>query len=148
MCQRLLMLLIAGILQGLLLGFLQPSLFAQVASRDVSLRNGVYTADQARQGKAIYQTRCAMCHGASLEGQGQNSPLKGASFLNNWTGQTMADLFTKTIVMMPATNPGTLTPKETAEVLAYILNANKFPEGKAELPNDPRSLEVVHIVKP
>jgi hypothetical protein len=89
-----------------------------------------------------------MCHGNALEGQGQNSPLAGTVFLNNWTGQTVADLFMKTIVMMPATDPGTLTPKETAEVVAYILSANKFPAGEAELPSDPQSLEMIHIVKP
>jgi S-disulfanyl-L-cysteine oxidoreductase SoxD len=145
MCRRLLMPL--TIVIGVI-GLLQPILFSQVTPHDVSMRNGVYTAEQAQQGKAIYQTRCGMCHGNSLEGQGQNSPLKGTKFLNNWIGQTMADLFMKTIVMMPATNPGTLTPKETAEVIAYMLNANKFPPGKVELPSDPQSLEMIHIVKP
>jgi S-disulfanyl-L-cysteine oxidoreductase SoxD len=57
-------------------------------------------------------------------------------------------LFMKTIVMMPATDPGTLTPKETAEVLAHILSVNKFPAGKTELPSDPQSVEKINIVKP
>jgi mono/diheme cytochrome c family protein len=130
------------------LGLFQPVLFAQQARHEGSTRNGVYTAEQAQQGKAIYQNRCGMCHGNSLDGLGQNSPLKGSAFLNNWTGQTMADLFMKTIVMMPATNPGTLTPKETAEVIAYMLSVNKFPAGKVELPSDPQSLEMIHIDKP
>jgi S-disulfanyl-L-cysteine oxidoreductase SoxD len=142
MSRRLLKLLIIA------LGLFQPVLFAQLARHEVSIRNGVYTAEQAQQGKAIYQNRCGMCHGNSLDGLGQNSPLKGTTFLTNWTGQTMADLFMKTIVMMPATNPGTLTPKETAEVIAYMLSANKFPAGKVELPSDPQSLEMIHIDKP
>jgi S-disulfanyl-L-cysteine oxidoreductase SoxD len=123
-------------------------LLAQAAPHQVSVRNGVYTTEEAQQGKAIYQNQCGMCHGDALEGQGQNSPLAGTVFLNNWTGQTVADLFMKTIVMMPAMDPGTLTPKDTAEVIAYILSANKFPAGKTELPTDPQSLEMIHIVKP
>ena len=123
-------------------------LFAQTAPHEVSIRNGVYTAEQAQQGKDIYQTQCSVCHGDALEGQGRNSPLAGTAFLNNWNGQTVADLFMKTIVMMPSMDPGTLSPKDTAAVIAYILSANKFPSGKTDLPSDPQSLEMIHIVKP
>jgi mono/diheme cytochrome c family protein len=133
---------------ALFLGLAQSILFAQDSPHNASLRNGAYTAEQAQEGKAIYQERCAMCHGDALEGRGQNSPLAGTAFLKNWDGLTVADLFMKTIVMMPAMNPGTLTPKETAEVLAYILSMNKFPAGKTELPSDPKSLEMIHIAKP
>jgi S-disulfanyl-L-cysteine oxidoreductase SoxD len=132
----------------LTVGLLQQMLFAQTAPHEISIRNGVYTAEQAQQGKAIYQNQCGMCHGDALEGTGQNSPLAGTAFLNNWTGQTVADLFMKTIVMMPDMDPGTMSPKDTAEVIAYILSANKFPAGKTELPSDPQSLETIHIVKP
>ena len=133
----------------LVVGLFQQMLSGQTAPHAVSsTRDGVYTAEQAQQGKAIYQNQCGMCHGDALEGQGQNSPLAGSEFLNKWTDQTVADLFMKTIVMMPAMDPGTLTPKETAQVLAYILGANKFPAGKKELPFDPQSLETIRIVKP
>ena len=136
-------------LAALLTIWLLPQLlFALAASHEISTRNGVYTAEQAQRGKVIYQSKCGMCHGSALEGQGPNSPLTGVAFLNNWNGQTMADLFMKTIVMMPATDPGTLTPKDTADVLSYILSVNKFPSGKAEMPSDPQSLEKIHIVKP
>lgn len=112
------------------------------------MRSGVYTAEQAQQGKAIYQDQCSMCHGDALEGSRRNSPLAGTEFLNKWTGQSVADLFMKTIVMMPAMDPGTITPKDTAAVIAYILSENKFPAGRAELPTDPRILEMIPIVKP
>jgi mono/diheme cytochrome c family protein len=132
----------------LAVGLLQPILFGQAAPREISTKSGVYTAEQARRGQAIYQNKCGMCHGPALEGQGRNSPLTGTVFLNNWTGQAMSDLFMKTIVMMPAMDPGTLKPKEVAEVIAYILSANKFPAGTSELPSDPQSLEKILIVKP
>jgi len=133
----------------LVAGLFPQMLSAQTAPHAVSsTHDGVYTAEQAQQGKVIYQNQCGMCHGDALEGQGQNSPLAGSEFLSRWTDQTMADLFMKTIVMMPAMDPGTLTPKETAQALAYILSANKFPAGKKELPADPQSLEAIRIVKP
>lgn len=133
----------------LTLAYFLPGLSAQTAPRTASTtHDGVYTAEQAQQGKTVYQNQCSMCHGDALEGGGRNSPLAGSEFLNKWTGQTVADLFMKTIVMMPAMDPGTMNPKDTAAVLAYILSANKFPAGKTELPSDPQSLEMIHIVKP
>lgn len=133
----------------LVVGLFPQMISAQAAQHAASsTRDGVYTTEQAQQGKTIYQNQCGMCHGDALEGQGQNSPLAGSEFLNRWTGQTVADLFMKTIVMMPAMDPGTLTPKETAQVLSYILSANKFPAGQKELPSGPLSLEEIHIVKP
>ena len=125
----------------LTVGILQYMVFAQSGVSSDSLRNGLYTAEQAERGKAVYQGKCGMCHGNALQGLGQNSPLSGAAFLKNWDGQTVADLFMKTIVMMPSGDPGTLKPKETAEVLSYILSANKFPAGKVELASDPQTLE-------
>src|SRR6266702_4416067 len=65
-------------------------LFTQTGS---STRDGVYTADQAQQGKAIYGKQCAMCHGAALLGVGQIAPLAGDDFMANWTGKTLADLY-------------------------------------------------------
>jgi S-disulfanyl-L-cysteine oxidoreductase SoxD len=133
----------------LMLGALQPALSAQTPPHAASsTRDGVYTTEQAQQGKNLYQNQCGMCHGDALEGQGQNSPLAGGEFLSKWTDQTVADLMMKTITMMPATDPGTMTPKETAQVIAYILSANKFPAGKKDLPTDPQSLEAIRIVKP
>lgn len=132
----------------LALGLISPMLLAQGMSHQTSTKNGVFTEEQAQRGRNIYQSKCAMCHGAGLEGQGPNSPLTGTAFLDKWNGQTVADLFTKTIVMMPAINPGSMTPKETADVISYILSANKFPAGKTELGSDPQSLGKISVVKP
>jgi S-disulfanyl-L-cysteine oxidoreductase SoxD len=133
----------------LVVGLVSQVLSAQTAPHTVSsTRDGVYTAEQAQQGKVIYQNQCGMCHGDALQGQGQTSPLAGSKFLDRWTDLTAADLFMKTIVMMPAMDPGTLKPKQAARVLSYILRANKFPAGKKELPADPLGLEAIRILKP
>jgi mono/diheme cytochrome c family protein len=109
---------------------------------------GVYTAEQAQLGKSIYEKECASCHGESLEGKGKNAPLSGDAFLGKWNDQSMADLFMKTNTTMPASSPGTLTPDETVRLLAYVLQMNKFPAGKSELPTDPDALGAIKIGKP
>ncbi len=132
----------------LILGLLSQMTRAQVASHTGSTKDGVYTAAQSQQGKAIYESKCSMCHGGALEGMGSNSPLSGTSFLTNWTNRSMEDLFMKTVTMMPATAPGTLSPKETAQVLAYLLQVNQFPAGQKELSHNPRDLNKVRIDSP
>lgn len=123
----------------------QPVLFVQAKS---STRDGVYKAVQAKQGSAIYDKQCAMCHGATLQGMGQNPPLVGDDFLKNWDDQTLADLDSKIRATMPATNPGSLTPEDTVQLLAYILSANNFPAGKADLSANSDSLKTIHIDQP
>lgn len=129
----------------LISGFVTQMAFAQAPS---STRDGVYNAEQAKQGKVLYQKQCATCHGIALEGKGKNVPLIGKVFLDKWTDQTLADLFMKTNATMPASSPGTMTPDETSQVLAYILSMNKFQPGKNPLPTDPDGLGAIHITKP
>ena len=125
---------------------LYPStLFAQAKT---STRDGVYTADQSTQGKAVYDKQCAMCHGDTLQGMGQNPPLAGDDFLTNWNDQTLADLDTKIATTMPATDPGSLTAEETVQLLAYIMSSNKLPPGSVALPTDIDKLKSIHIDKP
>jgi S-disulfanyl-L-cysteine oxidoreductase SoxD len=119
-----------------------------LAQADSSTRDGVYTVEQAQQGKVLYEKQCAICHGIALLGNGKNVPLVGNPFLDKWTNQTMADLFMKTNATMPASAPGTMTPDETSEVLAYILSVNKFHSGQKPLPTDPDGLGTIHIARP
>jgi mono/diheme cytochrome c family protein len=110
-----------------------------------SLKDGVYTAAQADRGKEVYVSSCAGCHGETLEGSGQIPPLAGSEFLDNWKGQTLADLFDKMKTTMPASSPGSLTDEQNIDLLAYLLFFNKFPSGSAELKYDRPFLERIRV---
>jgi mono/diheme cytochrome c family protein len=94
--------------------------------------DGVYTAAQAKRGEAIYQTRCVMCHGATLEGEA-GPPLAGQAFLAAWGAQSLADLVDKIQNTMPADAPGALAAPQVVDVAAYILQGNQFAAGSVEL---------------
>jgi polar amino acid transport system substrate-binding protein len=113
-----------------------------------SARDGVYMAGQATGGEAAYKTNCASCHGDTLEGRGQAPPLAGSEFATGWNELTMADLFERVQVSMPADRPGTLSKDETAGILAYLLKVNNFPAGDKELANDKEALKDIRIDAP
>ena len=103
------------------------------AQDTLTIIQGVYTADQAKRGQALYAEQCAACHGDDLMGSGPMPALAGNDFIKNWEGKSVGDLFEKTHSSMPASAPGTLSEQQTADVLAYMFSVGKFPTGSAEL---------------
>ena len=97
-----------------------------------SITEGVYSSQQAERAKPIYEAQCASCHGAALEGA-VGSPLTGDSFLANWSGRPLSNLVDKIQKTMPFDLPGTLSRQQATDLTAYILQAGKFPTGRAEL---------------
>jgi mono/diheme cytochrome c family protein len=110
-----------------------------------SVWDGIYSAEQARKGEALYRQECASCHGEKLEGRGQAPPLTGSDFTMDWSGMTVGDLFEKMQTSMPADQPGHLSREQNATLLAFILNANQFPAGAAELPTDGARLRQIRF---
>ena len=107
-------------------------------------KDGVYTAAQAKRGEAIYQTRCVACHGATLAGEA-GPPLTGQVFLGDWDTLSLSDLFDKIHSTMPADAPGALAEPQVADVLAYVLQANQFPPGGAELAASGAALKQISL---
>ncbi len=108
-----------------------------------SIWQGVYSADQAERGATVYAARCAACHGAALNGTGEAPGLVGGEFVSHWDTLTVGDLFDRVRTTMPQNAPQTLTRDEYADVLAYMLKYNGFPQG--EKPLDRRS-EVLALI--
>ena len=65
-------------------------------------------------------------------------PVKGAAFLANWRGRTLADLHA-TIRTMPPGAANSLPAADYHAVIAYILEANGFRPARP-LPSDEAAL--------
>jgi mono/diheme cytochrome c family protein len=130
---------------ALSLGASVMALKAQDAARTVW--SGVFTADQAAQGKTVFESKCANCHGAEMNGGEMAPPLAGGTFTSNWSGQSLGDLFTRIHTTMPANDPGSMNNAEVAQVLAYILSFNQFPAGATPLPSDEAALGKIAITE-
>jgi|SRR5262245_48181322 len=114
------------------------------SSANRTIWSGVFNADQAKRGEASANKNCAKCHNADLAG-GQDGPaLVGADVLQAWNGMTVGELFDRIRTTMPADAPRSLSPQETADVVAFILSLNKCPTGD-ELPSEMEALSQIRI---
>ena len=124
---------------------------ANAASQDVSARqsvwDGVYTDDQARRGEAHYARSCESCHGADLSGNPVDEipALAWDAFLLHWNDKTIKDLYDSIKRSMPQDKPGSLNARAYADVIAYLLQVNKFPSGTKELGLNPDVLASIVI---
>ena len=114
-----------------------------------SVLDGVYTEAQSKRGDKVYADNCATCHGPKLEGTDTGGPtLLGKDFVNGWKEMSAGALLSKISMDMPSNAPGTLTPAQYADVMAFVLSVNKYPAGQTELPTDAAALKSVKMAEP
>lgn len=112
----------------------------QTAETTRSTMGGVYTADQAARGEQTYMTICVSCHPPAT--------YTGETFRTSWGSRPLSELFTAITEKMPKNDPGSLTADEYAEVVAYLLQMNGIPAGKADLPGDVEALKTIRVETP
>ncbi len=96
----------------------------------------VYSAAQATRGEALYMSMCVSCHPPAT--------YTGAVFLT-WQGRNLGELLAFLQDKMPKNDPGSLTAKEYADVMAYLLKLNKMPAGRVDLPANAKVLRGINI---
>lgn len=101
--------------------------------------DGVYSAAQSTRGGDVYTKMCASCHKADLSGNDALDPAvppliakELALSFNELTVDALAD---RIRTSMPKDKPNTLTPEQTADVVAFLLSKGGMPAGKTDLPS-------------
>ncbi|HTJ25877.1 MAG TPA: c-type cytochrome [Candidatus Limnocylindria bacterium] len=94
-----------------------------------------YTTAQAKAGAKVYATSCIQCHGANLQGTAAPG-VAGKEFLTTAKGNkwTLSSVRTLVFENMPLNDPGSLTPTQYAQVMAYLLASNCYPAGSQPFP--------------
>ena len=118
------------------------SVAAQGSAATKSAWTGVYTDAQADRCEREYGRTCSHCHGLSLEGDGSREipALVLDSFMRHWRGRPVQALFDTLMRSMPADDRGSMTPRMTADMIAYLLRANGAPAGDVQLPPEREAL--------
>ncbi len=121
---------------------------SNVADAQQGSEQGLFTLQQAVAGESVYRRECAICHGNNLGGGEGGSALIGSTFLEKWTGQSLANLYAITSMTMPMVNPNGLSEQQYHQVLAYMLLANGYSAGESELSGGLTGLLSVNLEMP
>lgn len=110
------------------------------AQSPTSVKDGVYTKAQAERGKGVFEKNCASCHSLVPKGKvTSDSPgpdLAGDDFLTHESGKPAWAVARVIKDTMPNDFSMEMTEPIALDLTAYILQVNKFPDGKAELTAD------------
>jgi mono/diheme cytochrome c family protein len=96
-------------------------------------------------GQRAYAEKCARCHGDALQGMAHAPPLKGDLFRTQWQQKVARDLYRRILSTMPPDSPGTLSERETIDLVLYCLSANGAKLG-SEVPADAAALDNITIL--
>lgn len=107
--------------------------------------DGIYTTEQAGRGRAAYQEACASCHGDDLRGRSTAPSLVEESFAFQWAETSVEALYLRTRTLMPSDRPNSLPGQSYCDIIAFILQSNKFPPGDKELEADVEALRLILI---
>lgn len=91
--------------------------------------DGMFSKAQTDRGEGLYQMNCAACHGNQLEGGDHAPPLRDEAFWEEWNGKAARALYSRILTTMPPTDPGSVSEKDTIDIVAKIVRANGVPEG-------------------
>ena len=94
--------------------------------------DGWYTREQAASGAKSYQKTCANCHGAKLQG-GAGPALVGRQFWLTYGGKKVSTLWSSVHTQMPMSTPGSVSAKNSTNIMAFLLQKNGVPSGTAPL---------------
>jgi len=129
-----------------LVGIAVAGAFRAVSAQEKTQWDGIYTAEQAKRGEAVYTDVCSPCHGPDLGGTDLAPALTGADFASNWNDMKISDLFDRVSQTMPLSSPGSLSAQQYADVISFILQKSGAPAGTTELPSTKEPLTSIKFV--
>lgn len=108
-----------------------------MAADEKTVNDGVFTAEQAESGMAVYEKSCKTCHDLRFY----------RDILKSYSGQPVIWLWESIVGTMPADNPGSLELSEYTDLIAYFLSDNGFPAGENKLDPD-NGMDSITILRP
>jgi mono/diheme cytochrome c family protein len=120
-------------------------LHAQTDPPRITVKDKVYTSEQADRGEKSYKQICAKCHLFDGPKTKDGPPLGGDVFFAKWEGKTVFEMAVGIRLNMPPDGSVFLEDDETADLVAFILKSNGFPPGEQPLRTDASSKNLIFV---
>ena len=104
-----------------------------------SIHDGVFTEDQVKEGRKVWENVCSECHPKDIF---------GPDYMIGWEGAMVGELFELIQATMPYESPGILADKEYLDVMVFLFSLNGVKPGEEELPANATQLHEITIVGP
>lgn len=105
----------------------------------------LFTQAQAHAGAKKYADNCEQCHGTKLEGRA-GPALTGPNFASAKSNFKVSDIYGFVSQNMPAPAPGSLPAQDYVDIMAFILQQNGYPAGRAKLTEKIATASAVPLV--
>jgi mono/diheme cytochrome c family protein len=96
-----------------------------------------YTDSQAVRGGQWFAARCQSCH--------PSRDMSSPDFKVRWGGLTALDLYGIISTTMPQNEPGTLSRRAYADIVAYLMQINGLQAGSTPLAADSTALSAARL---
>ena len=106
----------------------------------ISIKDGVYSNEQAKRGLKVYKKSCLKCH--------HPKQFAGPAYMDSWAGARIYDLLEVVRRTMPTENPGSLKRDQYAAIIAFLLKINSFPPGEKMMSSKSDDLKQIRIEGP
>jgi mono/diheme cytochrome c family protein len=107
------------------------------AAPATSPATGFYSLEQAERGRQAFREACGECHSVS--------EFRGSDFEWRWRRQTVWDFYRSVTRTMPENDPGNLSDRTVADVIAYILLINDYVFGVSDLLPTEKAMEIIPL---
>ncbi len=104
-----------------------------------SIHDGVFTEDQVKEGRKVWENVCSECHPMDIF---------GPDYMIGWEGAMVGELFELIQATMPYESPGILSDKEYLDVMVFLFSLNGVKPGEEELPANATQLHEITIAGP
>lgn len=108
--------------------------------------DGVYTDEQAGRGRELFASTCATCHKEDLSGE-RGPNLAAEAFYVRFDSDHLGRIYNSILTRMPADNRGSLRPDQAADLVAFLLQFNKYPSGAQPLAASADALTAIRVTR-